>query len=319
MGDRFWSPIRSRANREGVTGSHSNPFNAWGVYFLQVTMRKKLSIFIKLTIITAVMTALLAPGSLGAEPASPGGDVMVDDLIAENPDALLVYAGAGLKKPVQAIGSAFTNQTGIPVVFNFQGSGNLLTQMEITRKGDIFIPGGTADFTVAEERGLVGDPEYLAYHVPVIAVRDKNPLNISSVGDFTMPGLKLGLGDIKATAIGAAGEKLFTAAGIREDVEKNVVVRAATINELVTALNAGSIDASLLTRDQINEETMDAVALADGNDYVLIIPIGVTTFTKEAENAEKFVEFFASEDGKAFFGKAGFPVYPNETYADVEP
>ncbi len=97
-----------------------------------------------------------------------------------------------------------------------------------------------------------------------------------------------------------------------------MVVRTATINELVTAMNAGTLDASLLTKDQINEKTMDTIKL-DVNDYVLIVPIGVTTFSKQAENARKFVDYTASDDGKAFFKKYGFPAYPDEEYKDVQP
>ena len=270
------------------------------------------------------ITGLLIPGVFAVDnatpPANQTGNISIDDLMAKNPDALLIYAGAGLKKPIQDIGSSFTNETGIPVVFNFQGSGTLLTQMDITHKGDIFIPGGTADYKTAQGKDLVtGEPQYLAYHVPMIAVQKGNPLNIASIEDFAKQGLKIGLGDIKATAIGSAGDKLFRKLGIAGDVEKNVVVRTATINELVTAMNAGSLDAALLTMDQINNKTMDAIALKDVNDYVLIVPIGVTTFSKQAEKSHKFVDYASSDAGKAVFKKYGFPIYGDPEYKDVQP
>ncbi len=288
----------------------------------QVTKKEKLNRFAYLSIICLFFMSFLVPGVMAADSVSAeektGVNESVDDLINQNPEALLIYSGAGLKKPVQAIGSAFTNTTGIPVVFNFQGSGNLLTQMDITRKGDVFIPGGTSDFKKGQEKGLVSDYELLAYHVPMIAVQKGNPDNIVKIQDFTQPGLKIGLGDIKATAIGAAGDALFSDLGITADIEKNVVLRAATINELVTAMNAGTIDASLLTKDQIDEKTMDAIPLEGVNDYVLIVPIGVTTFSMQSEKAQQFVDFAASDEGKAFFKKFGFPSYPDEEYKDVQ-
>jgi molybdate transport system substrate-binding protein len=287
-------------------------------------MQYKLNKFIVLLLASLAVAGFLAPGVLAAYPAASSsnqsGNISIDDLITKNPDALFIYCGAGLKKPMQAMGSAFTNKTSIPVVFNFAGSGALLTQMDITHKGDIFVPGGTADYTNALDKNLVEkDPRYLAYHVPMIGVQKGNPQNIISIEDLTKPGLKLGLGDIKATAIGAAGDKLFKKLGIDTDVEKNVVMRAATINELVTALNTGSIDASLLTMDQIDNKTMDAFALKDVNDYVLIVPIGATSFTKQSEKTQEFIEFADSDDGKAFFRKFGFPIYPDEEYKEVQP
>lgn len=286
-------------------------------------MKSNVTRSILLLFVSFVLAGMLIPGVFAADNTVPSanqsGNVSIDDLMAKNPDALLIYAGAGLKKPIQDIGSSFTNDTGIPVVCNFQGSGALLTQMDITHKGDLFIPGGTADYKKAQEKGLVLEPQYLAYHVPMIGVQKGNPLSIATIEDFTKPGLKLGLGDIKATAIGSAGDTLFQKLGIAGDVEKNVVFRAATINELVTALNAGTIDASLLTKDQINEKTMDAIALKDVNAYVLIVPVGVTTFSKKAENAQKFADYAASDTGKAIFKKYGFPTYPDDEYKDVQP
>jgi len=286
-------------------------------------MDLKVNRSIVLLLMSLVIAVLIIPGALAADnatqTANQSGNVSIDDLMAKNPDALIIYSGAGLKKPMQEIGSAFTNDTGIPVAFNYQGSGALLTQMDITHKGDIFVPGGTLDYKTAQDKELVGEPQYLAYHVPMIAVQKGNPLNITSVEDFAKPGLKIGLGDIKATAIGSAGDKLFKKLGIAEDVEKNVVVRTATINELVSAMNAGTIDAALLTRDQIDEKTMDAIPIKDVNEYVLIVPIGVTTFSKQTEKAQKFVDFASSDTGKAFFKKFGFPPYPDEEYKDVQP
>jgi molybdate transport system substrate-binding protein len=278
---------------------------------------------ILLLLVSLAIVGILIPGALAAvnatQSVNQSGNASIDDLMAKNPDALLIYAGAGLKKPVQDIGSLFTNETGIPVLFNFQGSGNLLTQMDITHKGDVLVSGGTDAYKTAQGKNLVGDPQYLAYHVPIIAVQKGNPLNITSIEDFARPGLKIGLGDIKGTAIGTTGDKLFKDLGIDKDVEKNVILRTSTINELVTAMNAGTIDAALLTKDQINNKTMDTIPLKDVNDYVLIIAIGTTNFSKQMEKAQKFVDFATSDAGKAFFKKYGFPPYPDAEYKDVQP
>lgn len=42
-------------------------------------------------------------------------------MITKKPDAIFVYCRAGMKKTNTEIGSAFTNKTGIPAVFNFPG------------------------------------------------------------------------------------------------------------------------------------------------------------------------------------------------------
>ncbi|CCJ35060.1 MAG: molybdate ABC transporter substrate-binding protein [Methanoculleus bourgensis] len=233
--------------------------------------------------------------------------------------SILVYSGAGLKKPMNEIGAAFTEKTGINVEYNFAGSGTLISQMELSRKGDAFIPGGTPDYRIAQDKGLVGEPGYVAYHVPIIAVQKGNPQNITSVDDFARPGLKIALGGAESTAIGRAGDKLFQKHGILDAVEKNVVLRAPTINEVVVAMNMGTADAALLTLDMINPEKMDTIDLAQEDGLTLIVPIGQTTFTTQPDTARQFATFVTSDEGKAIFAKHGFPTYPDPAYAGIEP
>jgi len=237
---------------------------------------------------------------------------------ADDEKALFVYAGAGLKGPMTEIGTIFEEKNGIKVEYNFAGSGTLITQMELTKKGDAFIPGGTPDYAIAENKSLVIDPVYVAYHVPVIGIQPGNPHGIKSIYDFTKDGLKLALGDVNTTAIGRQGQKLFEKLGIAEDVEKNVVLRAPTINEVVTALKLKQVDASLITIDQIKGDEIESVQLPDDESLALVVPIGRTTFTTQKEHAQEFVDFVSSDEGKAVFKKHGFPVYPDPAYADLK-
>lgn len=262
-----------------------------------------------------LLAALLCTAGCTTQPSVTGENAT--PTVADT--SLLVYSGAGLKKPMSEIGEAFTDKYGINIEYTFAGSGTLITQMELSRKGDAFIPGGTPDYRIAREKGLVGEPGYVAYHVPVIAVGKGNPHNITSVDDFARPGLKIALGGVNSTAIGRAGDKLFRAHGIHDAVEANVVLRAPTINEVVVAMNMGTADAALLTMDQINPEKMDMIGLPPEDNLALIVPIGATTFTTQPKAAQMFVDFVASEEGKAIFVKHGFPAYPDPAYAGIEP
>ena len=240
--------------------------------------------------------------------------VLADD----GQDSLFVYSGAGLKVPMTEIGTLFEQQTGIAIDYNFAGSGTLMTQMELTRKGDVYIPGGTPDYAIAQNKSLVFDPELVAYHVPVIGVQPGNPYAIESVEDFTQEGLKLAFGDVEATAIGRQGQKLFNKLGLSEEIEKNVILRAPTINEVVTAMKMKQADACLITIDQIKSDDIEAVMLPDDQSLALVVPVGVTTFTIQEDNARKFVDFVSSDEGKAVFKKHGFPVYPDPFYGEVK-
>lgn len=268
-----------------------------------------------------IICALLAAGCTSSSAAGVQSTSIptVTSTPASSQGPVLVFAGAGLKAPLDEIGPAFTQKYGIAVQYNYGGAGTLVSQMNLTKKGDVFIPGSTVEFQTAKDQGLVTTNQLVAYHVPVIAVQKGNPRNITSLRDFVNPGLKVALGDANATAIGKAGTKMFKKLNITAAVEKNVVTRTPTINELTTIMNLGQADAAILTLDQIDATRVDAITIPLSENAVLITPIGTTTYTRNTDAANKFVAYVASDEGKAYFAKHGFPIYPDPVYANVTP
>lgn len=278
-------------------------------------LNKSTTIFIGIALVILFIAAACA----GCTSSAQGTQGTAVAMPAAAQESLLVFSGAGLKAPMEEIATAFTQKYGIGVQYSYGGSGVLITQMNLTHKGDVFMPGSTNEWKTAKAQGLVDSYELVAYHVPVIVVQKGNPKSITSLKDFAQPGLKVALGDVNATAIGKAGAKMFKRQNITAAVEKNVVTRTPTINELVTIINAGQADAAILTLDNVNEEKMDMIEIPIAENEVLITPIGLTTFTKNPDSANTFVAFVASDEGKAIFVKHGFPAYPDPAYAGVQP
>lgn len=269
-----------------------------------------------------VLCLLFAAGCTSSSPSGVKITAAVSAVAstpATSQGSILVFAGAGLKAPLEEIGPAFAQKYGITVQYNYGGAGTLVSQMNLTRKGDVFMPGSTVEFQTAKDQGLVTTSQLVAYHVPVIAVQKGNPKNITSLRDFAQPGLKIALGDASATAIGKAGAKMFKKLNITAAVEKNVVTRTPTINELTVIMNTGQADAALLTLDQIDATKVDAIIIPVKDNNVLVTPIGITTYTQNTNAANKFVAYVASDEGKAYFAKHGFPIYPDPVYAGVTP
>jgi len=280
-------------------------------------MKQKLNTILIISIALAIL--FIAAACAGCTAPSQETKSTTAATTAAPQESILVFSGAGLKAPMEDAGTAFTQKYGIGVQYSYGGSGVLITQMNLTHKGDVFIPGSTNEWKTAKAQGLVDSYQLVAYHVPVIVVQKGNPKNIATLKDFAQPGLKIALGDVDATAIGKAGAKMFRKLNITADVEKNVVTRTPTINELVTIMSAGQADAAILTLDNVKADKMDMIEIPLTVNEVLITPIGVTTFTQNPDAAAQFVAFVASDEGKAIFAKHGFPIYPDQVYANVQP
>ena len=88
----------------------------------------------------------------------------------------MVFAGAASIPPLDEAAEAFKKQTGIQVYCTYGGSGTVLSQMELSKTGDLYIP-GSPDYIPKAERKQVTDPgstRIIAYLVPVIAVQKGN-------------------------------------------------------------------------------------------------------------------------------------------------
>ncbi len=221
--------------------------------------------------------------------------------------SLLVYSGAGLSKPMTEIGAAFEKKIGVKVNYNFAGSAQLLSQIELSKEGDVFIPGDLVDMEKAKEKKLASDYQKVVYHIPAIGVPKGNPAHISSLADMAKPGVKVIIGDEKANAIGKLAVKIFTKNNLWPAVEKNIVAKDATVNEVVTHTAMKQADASIITEDNaINAKDIELIAIPEAQNIIETVPIGALSFSKEPDLARQFVDFVASPEGKAIFEKHGF-------------
>jgi len=68
---------------------------------------------------------------------------------------LLIFAGAASKPPTEAAAKAFEKKTGVKVYITFGGSGFVLSQMILAKKGDLYFPGSSDYMEIAKKKGVV--------------------------------------------------------------------------------------------------------------------------------------------------------------------
>lgn len=235
---------------------------------------------------------------------------------AEN-KTLLVYCGAGMKEPMDEIAEIFEDQEGIKIEYTYGGSAQLLSQIELYQTGDAYMPGALAYIQSAMSKGFVDKSENVIYHVISIFVPKGNPANITSLEDLAKPGVRVAIGEPTGPAIGQGTKKMLEKDGLWEAVSANVVVKSATVNELLVYVAMKQADAALVYEDLFNPEAMDKIDIPKEQGKVDIVPIGTLSFSENKENAEKFMNFVASDEGKAIFAKHGFEIYPSAKYGDA--
>jgi len=279
-------------------------------------MKKIISIFCIVFILTA---ALLVCGCTST--ATP---VKAETTQALTPAAtiagektMLVYCGAGMKEPMDEIAQIFEEKEGIKIEYTYGGSAQLLSQIELYQTGDAYMPGALAYIKTAMDKGFVDRNQSVVYHVISIVVPKGNPANITSLEDLAKPGVRVAIGEPTGPAIGQGTKKMLEKDGLWDAVSANAVVKTATVNELLVYVAMNQADAALIYEDLYNPEAMEKIDIPKAQGKVDIVPIGTLTFSKNKENAGKFMDFVASDEGKSIFAKHGFETYPSAKYGDA--
>jgi len=226
---------------------------------------------------------------------------------------LLLYCGAGIRPPVEELVKTFGQEYDVKIVTDYAGSEVLISKIKLARRGDFYMPGDKHYVDLAAEKGLILYQRSVCYFVPTILVQKGNPKNIHGLEDLLRPGLKLGLGDTKACAIGRKARKIFAKNNIAwEDVEKNLAFQSLTVNGLGMQIQADSLDAVIVWHAIAKYYSAHGteIPIPVEKNIISTVDIGVLKFTQDRELTEKFVEFIASERGRNIFKKHNYTVDP---------
>lgn len=237
-------------------------------------------------------------------------------------EELLVFAGAASKPPTEEIAKAFEKKTGVKVNINFGGSGFVLSQMSLAKKGDIYLPGSSDYMELAKKKGVVfpETEKYVVYLVPAINVQKGNPKGIKSLDDLTRPGLRVAIANPEGVCVG-----LYAVEIIQKNLNleqkaafrQNLVNYTESCEKTATAISLKTVDAVLGWRvfQYWDPERIETVPLKK-HEVVRVgyIPIAISRFTKNKALSQKFIDFVLSDEGKATFRKYHYFMSPDEAF-----
>ncbi|MCX7794223.1 MAG: molybdate ABC transporter substrate-binding protein [Thermodesulfovibrionales bacterium] len=238
-------------------------------------------------------------------------------------EEIMVFAGSASRPPTEEAAKIFEKKTGIKVNLIFGGSGFLLSQMILNKKGDIYFPGSSDYMEIARKKDVIfpGSERPVVYLVPAINVRKGNPKNIRSLKDLTKPGLKIALSNPEGVCLGAYAieiiEKNFTHEE-KNQFRKNLINYTESCEKTATVISLGAADAVIgwSVFEDWDPERIETVPLKRSEILRIgYIPIAISKFTKNRSAAEKFINFLLSNEGKAVFRKYNYFITAHEAFS----
>ncbi len=224
---------------------------------------------------------------------------------------ILIFAGAAGKPATEEGVRIFRERFGIPIDIVFGGSGFVLSQMKLAKRGDLYFPGSSDFMEKAKKEGLVfpESERILAYLIPAILVQKGNPKKIYSLKDLARDGIRVAIANPEMVCVGTYAVEIIERnlnPVQRERLRKNLVNYTESCEKTANVISLKAADA-VLGWDVFRHwdpERIEAITLSPGEiPRVGYIPIAISSFSKERKIAQKFVDFLASSEGKAVFRK----------------
>jgi molybdate transport system substrate-binding protein len=228
---------------------------------------------------------------------------------------LMVFSGAANMPPLMQAARLYEKRYGVKVRLTFGGSGVVLSQMKLARKGDVYVPGSDDFMEKALKEGVV-DPKsvrVVCWLVPVINVPKGNPKGIKSLQDLARPNLRVAIAAPGSVCLGDVAMEILQKAGLWEKVKPNIVVQAKDCADLAAQLKLGTVDAIIgwdVFAYWYPDAPMENIAIPPDILRVRHIPAGVTVFARDKKEAQRFVNFLASKEGKQCYAQCGYCTKP---------
>jgi molybdenum ABC transporter molybdate-binding protein len=232
---------------------------------------------------------------------------------------LLIYCGAGIRAPVDAAAKEYEKDYGVPIVFQYGPSQTLVVQADVSRAGDLILPGDDTFMDFAREKGLIDQAVPLARMVPVLAVAKGNPKRVKSLDDLLRPDVRLAQPAPEATAAGRLVQRALQESGDWERVKARTTVFKGTVNEVANDIKVGSVDAGFVWDAVVMQyPDLESVPISQLTGTQALVSVGSLKSSQNPAAARRFMRYLAAKDkGLILFKEHGFVPMDGEPWAEI--
>jgi len=255
--------------------------------------------------ITAILTiTLLASGCTDTkEDTNAGNDAQAK--------TITVSAAASLTEAFNEIEKKFEEENpDIDVSYNFAGSGTLRMQIEGGAPIDVFASASQSHMDLLSEQSLIVEDSRkdFAANTVVLITPAGNELSINGPEDLNSSEVgTISIGNPETAPVGRYTVEALEAEGLWEELEAKTLL-ADDVKQVLVYVERGEVDAGFVySTDAATSEqgTIDITATLP-TVTPISYPIAVTSASENKEEAQTFVDFVSSNQGRAILESYGF-------------
>ena len=292
-------------------------------------MKKWISLITALCM-TACLLAGCGAGQTASAPtiasaAAPAETAAPETESAAEPVELIVFAAASMTETLTVLASQYmADHPEVTVVFNFDSSGTLKTQIQEGAQCDIFISAGQKqmnqlDITAKPEVNtegldfvLEGSRFNILENKVALAVPEGNPAGIESYDDLIA---KLKAGKVilamgnSDVPVGPYTQKILAFYGLAEETlaAAGSVTYGSNVKEVTTQVSEAAVDCGVIYQTDAFSAGLTVVDTATAEMCGQVIyPAAIVKTSQNVEAAQAFFDYLVSDAGDAVFEAVGF-------------
>jgi len=231
------------------------------------------------------------------------------------PVELIVFAAASMTDTLEEIAVLYKDVAPhVTLVFNFDSSGTLKTQIENGAQSDVFISAAQRQMNELEQLGFVLEESRkdLLENKAVLVVAPGNPKNINSfeslVSSLINGNILIAIGN-EDVPVGQYTQRIFEFFGLDEQelARSGVLTYASNVREVTTHVSEVSVDAGIVYATDAFSVGLEIVDHAANKMCGQVIyPAAVLNVTTNAEEAKAFLDYLSMPDAMTVFESVGF-------------
>ncbi|MDW7731107.1 MAG: molybdate ABC transporter substrate-binding protein [Methanolobus sp.] len=225
--------------------------------------------------------------------------------------AITASAAASLTEAFTEIEEKFEDEyPAIDVNYNFAGSGTLRMQIEGGAPIDVFASASESHMDLLSNQSLIVEDsreDFASNTVVLITPVDSN-LNITGLEDLTSSEVKtICVGNPKTAPVGKYTVEALEADGLWDELEPKTLL-ADDVKQVLIYVERGEVDAGFVYSTDAATADPDTIDIRATVPTVTPInyPIAVLSTSEHKDQAQVFVDFVTSDEGRTILESYGF-------------
>lgn len=266
----------------------------------------------KLGLLALVLTLSFALIACGGNQSS---EEMTDK--TEEDVSLIVFAAASMTETMEELKEIYESKNeNIKIIYTFDSSGTLKTQIEEGAEVDLFISAAQKQMNALDPSKGDVETEYvidsetridLLENKVALAVPEGNPKDVQEfidIGTDKVELIALGNSDVP---VGQYSEELLTNLGIWEEIQPKVSY-ASNVKEVTTWVDEAVVDCGIIYQTDAFSAGLEVVKEADESmlDNKVIYPAAILEKSVHKDEAAAFLDFLTTERASEVFESVGF-------------